>query len=161
MVAGSVLAWGNISPYIVSYYQNAVDPSSSKNQFYAVQPMAMGFTIFAFPVGMKLAATKGSRLPILIGGVLIAIATLITSFGVSPFLFLMIYGAAFGVGKGFIYPAPLKASWSHLPGRKGFVSGMLTSGQGFGAFLTGILVSKLVNPDNLSPEPKYFDEATN
>ena len=39
------------------------------------------------------------------------------------------------MGKGFLYPAPLNAGWSHLPGRKGFVSGIVVSGLGMGAFI--------------------------
>jgi hypothetical protein len=45
----------------------------------------------------------------------------------------------------------LRASWSHLPGRKGFVSGVIVSGLGLGAFMYGILVNLLVNPLNKSP----------
>ena len=65
--------------------------------------------------------------------------------------FFIFYAVGFGIGKGFLYPAPLKASWSHLPGRKGLVSGVIVSGLGLGAFVYGIVVNMIVNPDNLSP----------
>ena len=57
------------------------------------------------------------------------------------------------MGKGLMYPAPLNAAWSHLPGRKGFVSGIVVSGLGMGAFAFGILARRIVNPDNLFPSP--------
>lgn len=57
----------------------------------------------------------------------------------------------FGIGKGFLYPAPLKAGWSHLEGRRGLVSGIIVSGLGIGSFSFGMLVSYLTNPDNLEP----------
>lgn len=67
----------------------------------------------------------------------------------------MFYAGGFGIGKGFIYPAPLRATWSHLPGRKGMVSGIIVSGLGLGAFIYGIIIQKLVNPNNL-PAEKYI-----
>jgi hypothetical protein len=41
----------------------------------------------------------------------------------------------FGLGKGFIFPAALKASCSHLPGRKGIAIGMVVCGLGCGSFV--------------------------
>jgi hypothetical protein len=55
------------------------------------------------------------------------------------------------VGKGFLYPAPLEAGWSHLEDRKGLVSGIIVSGLGIGSFIFGMLTSWLVNPQNLTP----------
>jgi hypothetical protein len=57
------------------------------------------------------------------------------------------------MGKGFMYPAPLNAGWSHLPGRKGFVSGIVVSGLGFGAFAFGVLAGAIVNPNNDPSSP--------
>jgi len=100
---------------------------------------------------MKSANKIGSKITVIIGGVIVCISVLATSFMKSPILFFIFYAFLFGIGKGFIYPAPLRASWSHLPGRKGFVSGFIVSGLGLGAFMYGILVNFLVNPLNKSP----------
>jgi hypothetical protein len=54
-------------------------------------------------------------------------------------MFFVLYAVGFGIGKGFLYPAPLVAGWSHLPGRKGFVSGIIVSGLGIGALVFGII----------------------
>jgi OFA family oxalate/formate antiporter-like MFS transporter len=66
-------------------------------------------------------------------------------------MFFILYAVGFGVGKGFIYPAPLRATWSHLPGRKGLVSGVITAGLGFGAFIYGLIINFIVNPNNIKP----------
>lgn len=58
------------------------------------------------------------------------------------------YSLAFGVGKGFMYSSALRAAWSHLPGRKGCVSGLVISGFGFGGFFFGIITNMIANPDN-------------
>lgn len=42
----------------------------------------------------------------------------------------------------------LEAGWTHLPKRKGFVSGFITSGMGLGPFVIGIVASRIVNPNN-------------
>ena len=100
---------------------------------------------------MKSANVIGSKITVLIGGTIVCLSVFATSFMRKPVLFFIFYAFLFGIGKGFIYPAPLRASWSHLPGRKGFVSGVIVSGLGLGAFFYGILVNLLVNPYNKSP----------
>jgi hypothetical protein len=54
-----------------------------------------------------------------------------------------------GIFKGLLQPAILRAGWSHLPERKGLVSGAIISGYGFGGFVFGMLIQKLCNPDSL------------
>ena len=60
------------------------------------------------------------------------------------------FAFSFGLGKGFLYPVALEAGWTHLPKRKGFVSGFITSGMGLGPFAIGIIANKIVNPNNES-----------
>lgn len=40
---------------------------------------------------------------------------------------------------------------SHLPGRKGTVSGLVICGFGFGGFFFGILTNRLCNPNDIRP----------
>ncbi len=63
------------------------------------------------------------------------------------------YAVGFGIGKGFLYPAPLNAGWSHLPGRKGFVSGVVVSGLGIGAFIFSLITKQILNPENVEALP--------
>ena len=99
-----------------------------------------------------MASNFGSRVVVAIGGSITIATTLISSFTLNPLAFFMLYAVGFGVGKGFLYPAPLVAGWSHLDDRRGLVSGVVVSGLGIGAFTFGLLVSFLVNPENLKPE---------
>ena len=102
---------------------------------------------------MRLSSVIGSRAVIFIGGLLAIGLTLISTITLSVHVFFVLYAVGFGMGKGLMYPAPLNAAWSHLPGRKGFVSGIVVSGLGIGAFAFGILARHIVNPDNLCPAP--------
>ena len=102
---------------------------------------------------MKLSSLIGSRAVILVGGVIAISLTFMSTYTVNVSAFFALYAVGFGIGKGFMYPAPLRAGWSHLPGRKGFVSGIVVSGLGFGAFAFGVMASAIVNPKDLPPSP--------
>ena len=71
----------------------------------------------------------------------------------SPTVFIYSYGLAFGIGKGIMYSTALQAAISHMPGRKGVVSGFVICGFGFGGFVFGILAKQFCNPDDLRPVP--------
>ena len=100
-------------------------------------------------MGMHVSNKYGSRVSVFIGGAIICASLAIFITTKQPIAFFIFYAGGFGIGKGFIYPAPLRATWSHLPGRKGMVSGIIVSGLGLGAFIYGIIIQKIVNPDNL------------
>jgi hypothetical protein len=72
----------------------------------------------------------------------------------------LLYSVGFGIAKGFIYPSSLHAGWSHLPGRKGFVSGVILAGIGIGSFVFGFLTTYLVNPDNEQAKQVEVTEGT-
>ena len=135
---GAQYAWGSISPYFTGYFRdNGVDTNLS--QFFLVLPLIVLISTIFFPIGMRLSSIVGSRAVILVGGFLAVGLTLISTTTLKVHLFFVLYAVGFGMGKGFMYPAPLNAAWSHLPGRKGFVSGIVVSGVGMGAFSFGIL----------------------
>lgn len=111
----------------------------------------MVISTLTFPLGMNLTNKYGSRPIVALGGLIACTSVAAAASIANPVVFFLFYAAGFGIGKGFLYPSPLKASWSHLPGRKGLVSGFIVSGLGLGAFIYGIVVNILVNPENLSP----------
>jgi len=151
-----------MSPYIVSYYRNLGHDQVNQNQFYAILPIIVVISTLTFPIGMWLTNLYGSRRVVFLGTIFCCTAVYGSALLKTPLPFFFIYAGGFGIGKGFLYPAPLRASWSHLPGRTGFVSGCIVSGLGLGAFIYGIIVNKLVNPENVPPikteiEPGVFE----
>ena len=84
-----------------------------------------------------------------IGGIVSIISVYIAIKMNNPNLFFLIYAVGFGLGKGFMYPSALYAGWSHLPARKGLVSGIIVAGMGIGSFIFGIVTHSLVNPENV------------
>jgi hypothetical protein len=59
------------------------------------------------------------------------------------------YSVGLGIGKGLMYSSTLYCGYSHLPGRKGVVSGCIISGFGFGGFIFGNISHHFANPDNI------------
>eukprot|EP00350_Pseudokeronopsis_sp_OXSARD2_P009070 CAMPEP_0170551988 /NCGR_PEP_ID=MMETSP0211-20121228/9972_1 /TAXON_ID=311385 /ORGANISM="Pseudokeronopsis sp., Strain OXSARD2" /LENGTH=166 /DNA_ID=CAMNT_0010859493 /DNA_START=162 /DNA_END=662 /DNA_ORIENTATION=+ len=104
-----------------------------------------------FPLGMYASDLFSPKLAIAIGGVTSIGATLIAISQTNSHTFFLMYSIGFGFGKGFLYPAALYGAWSHLPGRKGFVSGFVVSGMGLGAFIYGMVARVIVNPHNIAP----------
>ena len=143
LIIGAQLAMGNISVYIISYYKYTLGYDDINNDsFYALQPLMVVFATFFFPLGNHLVDKFGgeSRPVIAIGGaVSLSIVFLCTYLKMRPGYFILCYSFGMGVFKGFLQSALLRAGWSHLPERKGLVTGCIISGYGFGGFIFGIL----------------------
>eukprot|EP00352_Strombidinopsis_acuminata_P001152 CAMPEP_0176346006 /NCGR_PEP_ID=MMETSP0126-20121128/5902_1 /TAXON_ID=141414 ORGANISM="Strombidinopsis acuminatum, Strain SPMC142" /NCGR_SAMPLE_ID=MMETSP0126 /ASSEMBLY_ACC=CAM_ASM_000229 /LENGTH=111 /DNA_ID=CAMNT_0017693303 /DNA_START=212 /DNA_END=547 /DNA_ORIENTATION=- len=109
------------------------------NQFYMGQPLIVVMAIFLYPIGVDTARKYGAKRILALGGLLQVSLIYIASYLSSPMGFIMLYSLAGGLGKGLMYSAALKMGWSHLPGRKGVVSGLIICGFGFGGFMFGLL----------------------
>ena len=136
LIIGAQYAWGSMAPYIVGYFRD-MGIQTNMSQFYFVLPLIVIVSTFFFPIGTKLTKYIGSRPVIFIGGAFCIVFVGMSVLAKQVATFFVLYGVGFGMGKGFLYPAPLNAAWSHLPGRKGFVSGIVVSGLGMGAFTFG------------------------
>ena len=140
---------GNISVYFTSYYRYSLKYNVNPDTFFPIQPLIVVFATFVFPLGNKLVDyfNNKSRPVIAIGGVVaIAMVFLCSICKFHPKVFIVVYALGMGVFKGLLQSAILRAGWSHLPERKGFVSGCIISGFGFGGFFFGLFVPFLCNP---------------
>jgi hypothetical protein len=72
---------------------------------------------------------------------------------------MMIYAVGYGAGAGLMYTAPLMSAWSYFRNNKGLVTGIITSGFGFSIGAFGLITSKIVNPDNLTPDIEVHNGA--
>ena len=60
--------------------------------------------------------------------------------------FVASHGAIVGLGIGMAFSAPMQAAWNQFPARKGLVTGLVTTGGGFGGAIFSKLSSLLMNP---------------
>ena len=101
--------------------------------------MTMVATLF-FPLGNKLVDKFGgeSRPVIALGGIYsLTAVSMCIYIDIGPTTFTFLYAIGMGIFKGLLTSALLRAGWSHLPERKGLVSGSIISGYGFGGFIFG------------------------
>jgi len=117
-----------------------------------VQPIIVVTATFLFPVGMHLSNKFNAKLVLLVTGIFTFSCIWMCSYLTSPTVFIYCYSIAFGVGKGLMYSTALQAAISHLPGRKGIVSGFVICGFGFGGFFFGMITKSICNPDDIRPE---------
>jgi OFA family oxalate/formate antiporter-like MFS transporter len=136
---GTVYAW--------SYFQKPVMDANNWNNSQA----AWAFSLAIFFLGLGAAwggmnlAKKGPRMLAMGGGLLFGIGYLVGGYALSigslPLLYIG-YGVigGFGLGLGYVTPIATAAKW--FPDKKGFITGMVVMGFGFGA----LLMAKVLAP---------------
>ena len=159
LIIGAQLAWGNQSTYIASYYHH-LGYQVRMDQFYVVQPLIVSIATLFFPIGMHYSQTRGSKPTLLMGGAASLGMVWICSMIKNPTWFIWLYSIGFGASKGLMYSSALAAGWSHLPGRKGLASGVITCGFGFGGFIFGIVTNRLCNPHNIRVQSVDYGDGT-
>ena len=67
-----------------------------------------------------------------------------------------------GVGIGLSYSAPILCGFKYFKQNKGIVTGVITTGTGFGPFFFGLLASVYVNRENseVDPETGLYDPSS-
>jgi len=98
-------------------------------------------------LGGVLEKTIGPKYTCLIGGYLIVIGTLLSSFMTSLNGIIITEGILFGIGLGICYSAPISCSVRWMPIRKGLVTGLIVAGFGLGSFIFGLIATHIVNPN--------------
>ncbi|MFH0817119.1 MAG: OFA family MFS transporter [Candidatus Micrarchaeota archaeon] len=94
---------------------------------------------------------KGPRPVALVGGLILALGLITTGlFANSPFMLYLTYGALCGAGVGFAYVTPIAAGVKWFPEKKGFVSGLIVFGFGFGSLLLAPVAQKLIEASGIT-----------
>lgn len=144
---------GNMTVYFVSFFRMTMgNKSVHSGTFYPMQPIIVVIATLIYPLGDRMIDWFGkeSRPVIALGSSIALTAVFICSFAESislgPIGFMALYCIGMGIFKGMLQSALLRAGWSHLPERKGLVSGCVISGFGFGGFFFGELAQWVANP---------------
>ena len=130
---GCFFLWGNIAPYVLSYfYYFGNDPLIKQSDAAIITPilciglMVMNPTVASWKVNPKIPIALGSS---------IAIVGLLISSQVHSFtIFLFTYATVIGMGIGFCYFPPLQCGWEWVE-EKGLVTGIILGAFGFGSFV--------------------------
>lgn len=131
IVLGSLYLWGNITPITTSYLR-IYDPTLTYNDTLFVYIVALAFNGIFVMFSGYFQSTIGPRMCIIVGGYLICIAALCSSYCTSLAGFIFTQGVMFGAGFGVTYSASFTLAIKWLPERKALLTGLVISGVGIG-----------------------------
>ena len=160
IVAGNLLTWGMIYPYIGSYLRS-LDSSVSFSEVYSALPLSFlieNIGVFAAPFLIRIG---GTRKTLLEGGALTSLSFMICSLLKSSTAVVWTYAVLFGTGAGIITITSFFPAWDHFPRSRGMVTGFIMSGYSASNLVFGLLFTYLANPTNKEPTNLDFGEEVN
>jgi len=102
LMIGNLYLWGNIEPYVISYFHRKGDTSLKHHNGILIIPLSMMFQAVFNVVGSYLQQRYNPKL-IIFGGALIALTSIfIASRAQTCMMFVMFYGAGFPIGIGIM-----------------------------------------------------------
>eukprot|EP01084_Bolivina_argentea_P237838 399612_1 len=151
----------NLLPYISSFLATQDGNTTRRYNHYSdlctwIYPLQAIGQCVSMSYGGKLENKIGPKYTVLIGGSILCIGVLLTTWTCRNFYLLLItYSMMHGIGIGFIYSSPLVCSMKWFPNHKGFVNGIILSGAGISPIIFTQIMTQLINPNNISLDPKY------
>lgn len=97
-------------------------------------------------IGGKLQDKIGSRLTVIIGGLILAIGFFLASFTTAsaPWFLWVSYGLIGGLGMGFIYSITIACAQKWYPDKRGLITGVIVSALGFGGVVFTPIVELII-----------------
>ena len=149
---GNMYLWGNISNYVVTYYHYKGDENATLNLANLLVPISITIQVFANPIGAFLVNIYSPKFLLFIGVSIMCSSILAASCMSTWNGFMLCYGIGFPLGIGTCYWVPIMCGWEWFPNNKGFITGLILCGYGFGAFIFGFITTSIANPENLKVE---------
>lgn len=106
--------------------------------------------------GGRVMEKLGPRKLGMIGGVIVGLGWLLSSFAPNIWVLTLTYGVIAGSGVGLVYGCPVAMGAKWFPDRKGLAVGLTLAGFGGSALITGKLASVLIPSVGLSNTFLYF-----
>jgi len=113
------------------------------------------FAVLMF-FGGRLMEKMGPRKLGIIGGVIVGLGWLLSSFAPNIWVLTLTYGVIAGSGVGLVYGCPVAMGAKWFPDKKGLAVGLTLAGFGGSALITGKLASVLIPSVGLSNTFLYF-----
>lgn len=134
------------------------DAFPGASAFQANLPFMVFLAFFAVLMffGGRLMEKMGPRKMGIIGGVIVGLGWLLSSFAPSIWVLTLTYGVIAGSGVGLVYGCPVSMGAKWFPDKKGLAVGLMLAGFGGSALITGKLASVLIPSIGLSTTFAYF-----
>jgi OFA family oxalate/formate antiporter-like MFS transporter len=136
LALGAIYAWSAFTTPLQGTDTAISEFAFNKTQTQAIFSAGLvTFAVFTI-IGGRLQKKYGPRKIVFLGGVLLGLGYILSSFVGANFpLKLILIGIMGGAGIGFGYVAPIAVGVKWFPDKKGFVSGIAVAGFGFGALI--------------------------
>ncbi len=141
LFAGIIYGWSTINaPLATLFNLDAKGPQLTLNF-----TLTMSFFCVGGLVGAQMSKRLGSKVTIMVSGVLAALGFVLTSFlnGGSVFMLYITYGLLAGLGIGVAYNVIIATVSAWFPDKKGLCSGCLMMGFGASALVLGNLAASM------------------
>lgn len=112
----------------------------------------------AMPFGVKLMKKVKAKTICIVISFFIGISFYLSSYAMSFYSFVFLFGIMGGCLIGFLYMIPVAHCYKYFPKSKGMVSGIIVAGSGLGTFLFSMVAIKAINPMNVAPSDNGFFE---
>jgi len=105
----------------------------------------LAFFAILMPIAGKLLEKYGPRIVTILGGVLVGVGWILSSFSQNITILTVTYGVIAGSGVGLAYGGPIAVSTRWFPDRKGLAVGLTLVGFGLSPLMTAPLARLLIN----------------
>ena len=139
LYVGNIYLWGNIGPYVTSYYRALGDENATIKNAICVIPVCLCLIACANPIGCLALKKFHPKLVMTLGMIIGMIGLFIAKAMTSWWLFLIFYAGMMPVSWGLLYSVPVILSWEWFPERKGLISGLIIGAHGFASFISSFI----------------------
>ncbi|VDO50502.1 unnamed protein product [Haemonchus placei] len=144
---GVVYTFGNLLPYMVSYFRWRIDPTMRFGQLIWLQTLMSGVP-FAMLMGGVLERRLGGRRAAIVGSILYTTSIALTYYSIQHSFGAVLVSMGFfaSFGSSIAYNSILTTAQRWFPENVGLAGGMIVGGYGCGAFILSPLQTGFINP---------------
>ena len=115
--------------------------------------IAVVFFAASFIVEGRIQDRRGPRICAAIGGTLVPLGFILSSFTTSLGYLYVVFGVLVGIGNGFGYATPMPVASKWFPDKRGLVVGLMVGGYGAGSAILGPVANSLM--DSIGWRPTF------
>ena len=144
--------------YAYSIFKGPVEKAFSVSAFQGNLPFMVFLAFFAVTMffGGRIMEKLGPKKLSIIGGIIVSLGWILSSFANSISMLILTYGVIAGSGVGLVYGCPIAVGARWFPDKKGLAVGLIVAGFGGSALITGKLADALIPSVGLFSTFLYF-----
>jgi MFS transporter, OFA family, oxalate/formate antiporter len=144
--------------YAYSIFLGPVKQAFNSSASLSILPFMVFLAFFAILMffGGRLMEKLGPRNIAIVGGIIVGLGWLLSSFATNIWMLILTYGVIAGSGVGLVYGCPIAVGAKWFPDKKGLAVGLIVAGFGGSALITGKIANALIPSVGLSNTFMYF-----